>query len=188
MEQVYLYCRALADRPGSSKDWSRAVKILDHVGGPGPIPAFAALRHRLCAELATEGVLSSPALASPSAPRVPSWTNEYLLGVVAECELESEDHVTATAEVVADNEEPKSGAVVREPEYRTRRAAERARKHYNKFLVSHPGSFWGHYRAQRSSRMHWAAQPTSPTRQLTWRNVSRGVPTTRSFTITSPPA
>ena len=51
MEQVYLYCRALADRPDSPKDWSRAVKILDHVGEPGPIPAFAALRHRLSANL-----------------------------------------------------------------------------------------------------------------------------------------
>ena len=49
MEQVYLHCRALADRPHSPKDWSRAVKILDHVSGPRPIPVFAALRHRLSA-------------------------------------------------------------------------------------------------------------------------------------------
>ena len=147
MEQVYLYCRALADRPGSPRDWSRAIKILDHVAEPGPIPAFAALRRRLMKGLGTEGVISSSALSSPSAPREPAWTNEYLLGVVAECELESNDPVTSTADVIGAMEEPNSGAVVGDPQQRTRRAAERARDHYNKFLVSHPGLLWGHYRA-----------------------------------------
>ena len=91
MEQVYLYCRALADRPDSPEDWSRAVKILDHVAGPGPIPAFAALRHRLSDETGERRARFVRRLGRSDRSHVqPSWLNEYLLGVVAECELESQ--------------------------------------------------------------------------------------------------
>ena len=173
MEQVYLYCRALADRPESPKDWSRAVKILDHVSGPGPIPAFAALRHRLNGRPGTEGVSFASALGqSRPLAREPSWVNEYLLGVVAECELESDDQATARDR----------------RSYATRR--NRTAEPWSAILEIAPGarpsgrsptttSSWslipihsGDITARRPSRMAWAVEPTSPTPPVTWRTVS----------------
>jgi serine/threonine protein kinase/tetratricopeptide (TPR) repeat protein len=151
MEQVYLYCRALADRPHSPRDWSRAVKVLDHVSLAHPTLAFAALRHRLIASLETEGPISPALPAGTSAPRGPSWVNDYLLGVVAECELESENRAPLSTDEVRDEGGLNDGAMVRDPQERTRRAAELALDHYNNFLASHPDSYWGHYRAAAAS-------------------------------------
>ncbi len=151
MEQVYVYCRHLADRPHSPKDWSRAVTYLDHVSRTHPTPVFAALRDRLIAALGTEGPISPPASAGASAPRGPSWVNEYLLGVVAECELESEYAGHSTTDDGRATAGSNREANVRNLQDRTRRAAERALDHYNKFLVSHPDSYWGHYRAAAAS-------------------------------------
>ncbi len=151
MEQVYLYCRALADRPHSPKDWARAVKVLDHVCVAHPIPAFEALRHRLTAGLVTRGSVSPAAsAASPASPGL-SWVNEYLLGVVAECELDSEYRGPLSTNDAPDKGGSNAGAMVREPQDPTRRAAERALDHYNNFLVSRPDSYWGHYRAAAAS-------------------------------------
>ena len=151
MEQVYLYCRALADRPHSPRDWSRAVKVLDHVSVAHPTSAFAALRDRLTASLGTKGPIPPPVSAGKSTLRGPSWGNEYLLGVVAECELESEYRDLTPTDDVRDNGRPGGKATVRDRQDRTRRAAERALAHYNNFLVSYPDSYWGHYRAAAAS-------------------------------------
>jgi eukaryotic-like serine/threonine-protein kinase len=147
MEQVYLYCRALADRPHSPWDWSRAVKVLDHVSLAHPTLAFTALRHRLIASLGTEGPISPPTSAGTAASLGLSWVNDYLLGVVAECELESEYRAPLSTDDVRDEGRSNDGAMVRNLQDRTRRAAARALDHYNNFLVSHPDSYWGHYRA-----------------------------------------
>jgi eukaryotic-like serine/threonine-protein kinase len=151
MEQVYLHCRDLADRPHSPKDWLRAVTYLDYVSRTHPTPVFAALRRSLTAALGPDGRVSPPASAGGSASRVPSWVNEYLLGVVAECELESKCPVHPATDDVCGKGGSNRGAMASEPQDRTRRAAERALDHYDNFLVSHPDSYWGHYRAAAAS-------------------------------------
>ena len=148
MEQAYLYCLALADRPESPGDWSRAVKILQHVSAHGPIPAFAPLRHRLMAQMQTDMSIRSPSTpaGSSASPQV-FWGNEYLLGVVAECDLESADPDNSSSGGQRDGSVPESPVVILTLDDRTQRAAGRALAHYNKFLASHANSFWGHYRA-----------------------------------------
>ena len=151
MEQTYLYCRSLADRPESPKDWSRAVKILDHVGAHTAIPAFAPLRERLLARLQGKPPIPQPAAAgaaeSSVAPRY--WANEYLLGVVAECALESVggDAFHAPAATGRDGVESTGVVGFIALDERTQRAAERALASYGEFLTNHPDSFWGNYRA-----------------------------------------
>jgi eukaryotic-like serine/threonine-protein kinase len=148
MEQVYLYCLALADRPESPRDWSRAVKILDHVSAHGPIPAFAPLRHRLLAQLQIDtSITPSPTLAGASVARQVFWGNEYLLGVVAECDQEAALPVSSPSQDQRIGSASDKPPVIRTHENRTQRAAGRALAHYNKFLDFHANSFWGHYRA-----------------------------------------
>jgi eukaryotic-like serine/threonine-protein kinase len=148
MEQAYLYCRALEDRPHSPADWRRALKVLDHVGGPAPVPAFAGLRHRLSVRLGTEEAISSPAPAAGRSSREESsLVNEYLLGVVAECEAESNGRGQTATALGSSDRGSNSDSVVGDAVERTRLAAERARDHYHRFLELQPASFWGHYRA-----------------------------------------
>ncbi len=147
MEQVYLYCRVLADRPESPRDWSRAVNILDHVSAHNPIPAFTALRHRLTAQLQIDLPISASTPASASAPRQQFWGNEYLLGVVAECDLESADPLSSSSQDLRDAIASEKPYLIRTLDARTQRAAGRALAHYNRFLAAHADSFWGHYRA-----------------------------------------
>ena len=146
-EQAYLFCRALEDRPDAPEDWRRALKILDAVSGPAALPAFAAIRHRLGFQLGAEASPSHPVSTSSPAQRAAPWVNEYLLGVAAESEPESEPWY---APEVAD--EPKNLRSNREAKDaeandRTRRAAARALNHYNNVLAILPHSYWGHYRA-----------------------------------------
>ena len=152
MEQVYLYCQALADRPNSPADWRRALEILGHVARPDPIPAFAALELRLNTNLGARGSVSPAASAVASSVREPSWVNEYLLGVMAECELGSSDHDPLAFGDARDDMESNQQGLDRNPD-RTRHAAEQALTHYKKFLVRHPDSFWGHYRAASASNV-----------------------------------
>ena len=148
MEQVYLCCLALADRPESPRDWSRAVKILDHVSAHGPIPAFAPLRQRLLAQLQIDMPNPTPSFtAGPTDSLQVFWGNEYLLGVVAECDLESAPHVSSRSRGRRDASETGRPSVIRTLDDRIQNAAGRALAHYNRFLASHPNSFWGHYRA-----------------------------------------
>jgi len=147
LEQAYLRCRALEDRPGPPEDWRRAMKILDAVGGPSTLPAFAAIRHRLGAKLGSKASSSPPVSTRSPAPRAAPWVNEYLLGVVAECESESEPRYAPEAADGPKNLRSNREAKDAEANDRTRRAAARALNHYNNLLAIHPHSYWGHYRA-----------------------------------------
>ena len=172
MEQAYLYCRALEDRPDSPDDWRRALKILDAVSGPAAIPAFAAIRHRLGAKLGAEASPSPPVSTRSPAPTAAPWVNEYLLGVVAECEPESELASTLprppTAEESADRIERRWSA---KPTTATQRAAARALNHYNNFLALHPDSYWGTLPRGDPLSSAWVASRTSPKRPVTWSSV-----------------
>ncbi len=151
LEQAYLYCRALEDRPGPPEDWRRASKILEAASGPAALPAFAAIRHRLGAKLGTQ---ASPSPAVP--PRSPAagpahWVNEYLLGIMAECECECEpeSELRHVSEVADPPKNPRSNREAKDAEAsdRVQLAAARALNHYNKLLALRPNSYWGHYRA-----------------------------------------
>jgi len=147
MGQAYLYCRALENRPGSPDDWRRALKILDDLSGSSPIPVLAAMRHRVAAKLGAKPSSSPPVSTRSPAPRATPWVNEYLLGVLAECESESEPGNARAAADGPKNLRSNREAKDREATDRTRRAAERALNHYNNLLALHPNSYWGHYRA-----------------------------------------
>jgi len=146
-EQAYRYCRALEDRPISRDDWLRALKILDDLGGLGTLPALAAIRQRLGAKLGAKASFSSPVSTRSPAPRAAPWVNEYLLGVVAECESESELRDIDEAEAGQRNLGSDGESMGNCAQDRTRRAAERALKHYRNALALHPHLYWGHYRA-----------------------------------------
>ncbi len=146
VEQVYLYCRVLEARPDSPDHWRRALDILGHVGGGAPVPAFAGLERRLRVRLGMAEAISSPAMAGQLAARESSWVNEYLLGVMAECELPSDQGQLTTAAARSTVGSIK-GPGARDAGDATRLAAERALEHYHRFLELHPDSFWGHYRA-----------------------------------------
>ena len=188
MEQAYLYCHALADRPDSPKDWSRAVRILDQLAAANPIPAFAALRARLMAQpgIDRQNLPPHAGLADSSAPRAQFWAAEYLFGVMAECELET-DPVGATLETGQKLTGSTSPPVHRTDDDRTRRAAGKALAHYRTFLADHPDSFWGNYRAAALSyglggRANFASAASHLEKCV------RRHPITRCFTTTSPPA
>ena len=85
-------------------------------------------------------------MAGQLAARESSWVNEYLLGVMAECELPSDQGQLTTAAVRSTVGSIK-GPGARDAGDATRLAAERALEHYHRFLELHPDSFWGHYRA-----------------------------------------
>ena len=193
MEQAYLYCLALADRPDSPRDWSRAVKILDHVVRTAPIPAFAPLRHRLTSanrkstcrihrRRPSAGPAARPAgflgltntcsASSPSATSIPTI-------------LTSAPRRTRTRRI---GDRPQSGrAVLRTLENRTRACGRACAGTLQQVPGGHPDSFWGHYRAAAVSYGLGGGR-ISPARPVIWRGVSSDVPTTRCCTITSPPA
>ena len=147
MEQVYLYCRMLENRPNSPSDWRRAIKILDERTGPAPIPALAGVRRRLGARLETRGpeAASDPGVLADSS--APSWLNEYLLGVVAECEPEAVVVDDVPDGDVSKSTRPGERTRIDRSLEQSRQAAMRASEHYTRFLAAHPDSFWGHYRA-----------------------------------------
>jgi serine/threonine protein kinase/tetratricopeptide (TPR) repeat protein len=147
MEQVYLYCRALEDRPHSPDDWQRALKVLHNAGGTLAVPALAALSQRLNDKL--RGRKGSPVAKNSvrALSAEPVWFNEYLLGVVAESETDvpSGSPLKPSVRVV---ELASSPFTTDHPGGdRPRLAAEQALDHYNNFLDVRPDSFWGHYRA-----------------------------------------
>ncbi|MFI5456114.1 MAG: protein kinase [Isosphaerales bacterium] len=146
-QQAYLYCHALENRPGSPEDWRRALKILDDLSGSSPVPVLAAMRLRLGAKLGAKPSSSPPVSTRSPVPRATPWVNEYLLGVVAECESESEPPYAPQAADGPKNLRSNRAVKDREDLDRTRRAAERALKRYNNLLAVHPHSYWGHYRA-----------------------------------------
>ncbi|MGO9915117.1 MAG: protein kinase domain-containing protein, partial [Isosphaeraceae bacterium] len=127
MEQTFLYCRALGDRPDSPGDWRRAIAALDRVSTTPPLQAFETLRRRLHARLGQSGTPHSQAqeqIALPPEPDAapeslarrppePPWLEDYLLGVAAELEGEPEP----------------------------------ALQHYDRVLARSPDSLWGHYSA-----------------------------------------
>jgi serine/threonine protein kinase len=133
MEQAYRYCRALEHRPDSPEAWRRALAILDQVSGTLLIPAVAPLRRRLEGKL---GAAAPPPPAGSLAQLAPVWLDEYLLGVVAECEPEM---AASPPQLESVNEAAALDGQTR--------AAERALGHYDKLLAIRPDSFWGHYRA-----------------------------------------
>ncbi|HKI16412.1 MAG TPA: tetratricopeptide repeat protein [Isosphaeraceae bacterium] len=118
MEQAYRYCRGLDDRPDQRKDWRRALEILGHVGSSAPPQSFSALSRRLRAKL-REVTLAPLPVSSGASAAVPPWLDQYLLGVAAECDVESESP----------------------------NQTERPLEHYSRVLALRPDSFWGHYRA-----------------------------------------
>ena len=127
MEQTFLYCRALGDRPDSPGDWRRAIAALDRVSTTPPLQAFETLRRRLHARLGQSGTPHSQAqeqIALPPEPDAapeslarrppePPWLEDYLLGVAAELEGEPDP----------------------------------ALQHYDRVLARSPDSLWGHYSA-----------------------------------------
>jgi serine/threonine protein kinase/tetratricopeptide (TPR) repeat protein len=143
IEQAYLYCRALEDRPDSPADWQRALNILGNLARPGELSALAAIEHRLSSRLEAR-TSSAPAVSTAMpTPKTTHWANEYLLGVVAECEAEPEPG--STPEVTRGHST--SRTMARNELDCARQTAEGALKHYNNFLAEHPDSYWGHYRA-----------------------------------------
>jgi tetratricopeptide (TPR) repeat protein len=70
-----------------------------------------------------------------------------LLGVTAECELESLDDSSVLAARRPVAGESNNGIIAPNPRQRIQLAARRALNHYGKFLMSHPNSYWAHYRA-----------------------------------------
>jgi serine/threonine protein kinase len=145
--QGYLYCRTLAERPGSPEDWRRASKILDYLGGSSPPPVLAAMRQRLGDRLAGEETSGRIKPTRSSKPGPPSWVNEYLLGIQAECDSEPDSPDASTdpgaVEILASDR----AADGRGSGDRVRRSADRALGHYRNLLAAHPRSYWGHYRA-----------------------------------------
>ncbi len=143
MEQAYRYCRALEDRPDSPDDWRRALEILEAVTAFAPTRAFEPLRHRLGALLGRDG---SGATSGEAGRAACPWLDEYLLGVVAECEPESRvPHETAGGPPTSG---PANLAAMLDAQTR---AARRALGHYRTMLTLRPDSFWGHYRAAVAS-------------------------------------
>jgi tetratricopeptide (TPR) repeat protein len=101
----------------------------------------------LTAKLGLEKAISAPNRVRGNASHDASWVNEYLLGVVAECEAAASgradsgvslEHVAVST--VGKRELP-------DDYERSRLASQRALDHYHRFLEIHPDSFWGHYRA-----------------------------------------
>ena len=70
-----------------------------------------------------------------------------MLGVVAECELGFHDSAHPGGDEGTDPGKSTKEAPAPNRKDRTQRAARQALEHYNKFIVTRPGSYWGHYRA-----------------------------------------
>jgi len=162
MEQAYRYCQALDDRPDSRVDWQRARDLLERLRAATPLQAFTALSHRLGVKLGLEAPADPPVrpasaerkdrAAGQRVPAAVPWLDEYLMGVAAECDLDSqrgdEDETTARPGTVRPASEPSDS----DPPSRARsRAIRRALDHYSKVLALRPDSYWGHYRAAATS-------------------------------------
>ena len=124
-------------------------RILDQVGAANPIPAFNALRDRLKRRSGIQPpVVPAPgARAASSARRPQFWGTEYLLGLVAECDLGMDSPADSQPGASGEGTESPSPSIVCRDNDFTRHAATVALAHYNKFLADHPDSYWGHYRA-----------------------------------------
>jgi serine/threonine protein kinase len=127
-ERAYRYSLALEDRPGSPDDWRQARAILDRVDEHRSIRAFATLRARLASRL---GKPEASGVEAPVPAPAPVWLDEHLLGFAAECQSASDPDPGSPADT--------DGA--------RRAAIERALGHYERALMSRPGSFWAHHRA-----------------------------------------
>ena len=123
------------------------MKILDDLGGPGTLAPLGAIRQRLGVKLRAKASYSPLVSTHSFAPRATHWVNEYLLGVMTECESESELRCAPEAADRPKNLRSNREAKNAEANDRTRRAAARALNHYNNALALHPHSYWGHYRA-----------------------------------------
>jgi len=122
LEQAYRYCRALIGQTGSRSNCERAMAILDHARGSLETPALTALLLRLQTGMESQSFVplihtGDSRWRKAESTPAPYWIDEYLLGVAAEYE-------------------PEPGL-----------AATEALGHYENMLESHPGSYWGHYRA-----------------------------------------
>jgi serine/threonine protein kinase/thioredoxin-like negative regulator of GroEL len=144
---AYVYCRTLADRPASPDDWRRGLNVLDRISGSSSLPVLEALKGRLAARL---GGKESPAfrIATRSGSQgPPSWVNDYLLGVEAECDSDSDTPYGLQGSVENTRAVANRAENQHRSQERIRRSAELALKHYRDLLTAHPGSYWGHYRA-----------------------------------------
>ena len=111
------------------------------------LPAFDGLFQGLNARLPAKLESSSTSSTGPSVPAGALWANEFLLGVVAECELGFHDSVTPGGDEGTDPGKSTKEAPAPNRKDRTQRAARQALEHYNKFIVTRPGSYWGHFLA-----------------------------------------
>ncbi len=161
-EQAFRYCLALSELPDSKDDWERARNLCGHFSAVTHLPAFASLAERLDGKLGrtmttpnanapqskSGGPPSGPAVADGgSAPSFSPWLNEYLMGVVAEYDLEpSTDGQTGPT---GNNRDPsiESDESCAQRNDRVRDSAARALGHYRNLLALRPESYWGHYRA-----------------------------------------
>jgi serine/threonine protein kinase len=162
LEQAYRFCRALDDRPNSPDDWRRARKILDRLGARAPLASFTELSRRLSVKL---GDLAPADLMAPAgsrarsdlpagsvAPPLSPELDLYLLGVAAECDLDSQLDDEPEAALGSPRQSPAIEPVSSGLRLHARqRGAERALDHYRTLLALRPHSYWGHYRAAATS-------------------------------------
>jgi tetratricopeptide (TPR) repeat protein len=147
MGQAYVYCRAMENRPNSPDDWRRALKILNRLDPRNLVPVLAAMRSRLNVKLGNEPSSSPPVSTRSIDPLVTDWVNEYLLGLVVECESEFEPRNARKPSARLKVPTASPDAIAREGDDPPRSAAARALNHYSKLLSLCPDSYWGHYRA-----------------------------------------
>ena len=84
MEQVYLYCRALADRPESPRDWSRAVRDLDSHRWARSHPGF-----RCTASASFECEITGESESSSTSSDRPFRSTRGLPGLTSTCSASS---------------------------------------------------------------------------------------------------
>jgi tetratricopeptide (TPR) repeat protein len=147
LEQVYVYCRALADRPNSPDDWRRALEVLDRSGDTGSVSALENLRHHIRERLDLAGSIRPVTLAARPAKAARSWVSEYLSGIEAESSPDAADGTKIELARAFLNAPVTDGDAKSDAARNKRLAALRALEHYARFLEVCPNSFWGHYRA-----------------------------------------
>ena len=152
MEQAYRYCMALAEHPESRRDWERARNLLNRLAETNPLPVFANLGASLDSKLDPAGstvshsegfTVDAAEKFGPSLQSAPTWMNEYLLGVAAECAFEVSEKRPFESPSDLLNLDFRA---LRAP-VRGRESSARALEHYGKLLAIRPESYWGNYRA-----------------------------------------